>query len=898
MRNSQIVSCVVMFLFLFQTNAQTIKIKGIVKDSIGNGLEMANVIAINSATEEMAEYAITDSKGRYQLSLSANQVYELKVSYMGFNTASITIDLINIHDDLNQDITLKETNDLLDVVEISYEMPVTIKGDTIVYNADSFRNGTERKLGDVLEKLPGVEINDDGEIEIEGKVVTKVMVEGKDFFDGDSKIAIENIPADALDKIEVLRNYSEVGQMKGVTNNEDSIAINIRLKTGKDKFWFGEVTAGAGVENLYLVQPKIFYYSPKTSINVLTDFNNIGSVPFSNRDYYRFTGGLRSLSSRGGTSLNISDNTVGLSTTQNNRAYELSSQFGAANFSHNPNEKTTFSGFGIYSGTQTDMLESTIKNYEDTGDIEKIESGIRQDNKLGLLKLSTVYKPTTDFQLDYDIFFKKSEQEENSLQESELNSSDNGLISTDNSDDPFSFTQNLNIYKTFDSKNIMAVEAQYLYQQEFPVFNSLSEVLNVDSFLTPTLNTSQEYYDLTQDKTIKTSRFDGKVDYYFLLNDQSNLNVTVGTLLSKQKFNSGLFQTLDNGSEDVFEGDGYNNDVEFYFSDVYTALHYKFVRNKLTVEPGLKLHYYATKDTQLGNDNTTSQVRLLPDFYARYQFKKTESLRFSYTMTNQFTDIKQLSEGLLFNNYNNVYEGNRDLESAIYHNYSLSFFSFVMYNYTNINASINYTKQENTIKGNTEFDGIGQSGTSINSLFADETVSARFRYGRTFRKLKVNLRTSGNYSKNNNVRNGEWFVNDVLSYSYGGDIGTNFNKIPNITVGYTKSTNNYGDRIYHTDRPFVNIDAKFLKHFILTSDYDYYNYYDEANTISNKYAFLSSELSFRIDDSHWEYVISGTNLLNTKSLNRDAISVAANTVTSSSYFVQPRYIMFILKYNL
>ncbi|HAI42977.1 MAG TPA: hypothetical protein DCM40_35185, partial [Maribacter sp.] len=83
----------------------------------------------------------------------------------------------------------------------TYEMPVSVKGDTIVYDTDSFVSGTEKKLKDVLENLPGIEINDDGQIEVEGKTVSKVMVEGKDFFDGDSKLAVENIPANALSKV-------------------------------------------------------------------------------------------------------------------------------------------------------------------------------------------------------------------------------------------------------------------------------------------------------------------------------------------------------------------------------------------------------------------------------------------------------------------------------------------------------------------------------------------------------------------------------------------------------------------------------------------------------------------------------------------------------------------------
>src|SRR5690606_4638141 len=246
---------------------------------------------------------------------------------------------------------LQEDN-TLDEIQLTYEMPVTIKGDTLTYNADSFNKGTERKLEDVLKNLPGVEVNADGEIEIEGKKVGKVMVDGKNFFDGDSKLATKNIPASAIDKVQVLKNYAEVGQLSSVTNNMDNIAINIKLKEGKSNFWFGDITAGGGVsENnaLYLAQPKLFYYSPKYSVNIIGDLNNIGEVAFTRRDYFNFSGGFRAPSRNSGTSLNLGSNNLGFLLLQNNRAKDINTKFGAANFSYSPNKKLDLSGFAILS---------------------------------------------------------------------------------------------------------------------------------------------------------------------------------------------------------------------------------------------------------------------------------------------------------------------------------------------------------------------------------------------------------------------------------------------------------------------------------------------------------------------------------------------------------------------
>src|SRR5210317_2230793 len=297
-----------------------IKFDGIVKDSIGSPLELANVIAINQETSALESFAITDEKGYFSLKLSENSTYKFQVSYIGMNSLE---EIISTREtDVTRDFTLRPDK-ALDEIELTYEMPVTVKGDTIVYNADSFKNGSERKLEDVLEKLPGVEINEEGQVEVEGKVVNKLMVNGKDFFDGDTKIATKNIPSDAVDKIQVLRNYTEINQLRSVTNNQDNFALNIKLKEGKERFWFGNITAGGGKsdkDSHYIFQPKLFYYSPKLSLNFIGDLNNTGQVALTPRDLRSFGGGFgfRPPSRSSGTNINLGNNDLGFLTNQNN----------------------------------------------------------------------------------------------------------------------------------------------------------------------------------------------------------------------------------------------------------------------------------------------------------------------------------------------------------------------------------------------------------------------------------------------------------------------------------------------------------------------------------------------------------------------------------------------------
>ena len=875
--------------------AQTVKLEGIVKNEAGEPLEMANVIAFKKGTKFLQSYSITDTKGNYKLSLEENEAYTLKVSYIGFDTQDVEITTDNTTENLTKDIVLTESNEALNTVEITYEMPVKIVGDTIVYNSDSFTTGTEKKLEDVLKKLPGIEIDDNGEVEVEGKKVQKILVEGKAFFDGDSKLATQNIPASAIDKVQVLKNYNEVSGMRGVTNNEDNIALNIKLKKGKNKFWFGEVNAGIGTDEKYLAKPKLFYYSPEKSVNLLADFNNIGEAPFTMRDYFRFTGGLRGGMRGSGTSFNVSSGGLGFMTAQNNRAQEITSKFGALNFSLAPKKTLDFNGFAIVNDSETDMLTQSSTVYNKLNLTENSSNNATQGSKLGLLKFSTTYKPTTNVHIDYDIFGKISEQTEFQDVTSTSRSAD-----TYKEEKPVSLNQNFNLYYTINDKNIFAAEMQHLYQKDKPLYNSTA---TTQPFLVIPTSDAESIFDIIQNKKLTTNKFDAKFDYYYLLTPKSNINISLGTTFSNQNLNSHISQNLDNGTVLDFNDPVLNNNnVDYNFSDVFLGLHYKMVSGIFTFNPGVSLHQYTTKDTQLGIENKETTTKLLPDVYANLQLKSSESLRFNYSMSTQFTDIDNIAEGYFLNNYKSLTRGNKELESALYHKYSLSYFSFSMFSFTNINASINYTKKENSIKNNTELIGIDRISYPVNSNLADETLSAFFRYGKTYSKLKTNFSANISNATYNNIVNDELIKSESLSHNYQASIATKFKNAPNFEVGYQKSFSDYSRSNSETDRPFANIEISFLKNFILTADYSYYNYkstFENTNSeTKNNYSFLNANLYYQQKDSKWEFKVSASNLTDNTFMNTDSYNEISDSNSTSLYFIQPRLWMFSVKYNL
>ena len=898
---------ILMLLLVASQSFAQIKLEGVVKDSIGNPLELANVIAINQESKTLESYAITNDQGRFKLALGKNSTYKVQVSYIGMKTFEETISTKET--DIDKSFTLKADNSL-DEITLTYEMPVTISGDTIVYNADSFKNGSERKLEDVLKKLPGVEVNSDGEIEIEGKKVTKVMVDGKDFFDGDSKLATKNIPSNAVDKVQVLKNYAEVGQLSGVTNNQDNIAINIKLKEGKKNVWFGNITAGGGTADdkaLYLAQPKLFYYSPKYSINFIGDLNNIGEIAFTRRDYFNFTGGFRAPSSQSGTNISLGNNDLGFLSLQNNRAKDINTKFGAANFSYSPKKTLDISGFAIFSSSKTELQENSSVQYTDESlniPDEDTQSNAIQRSNLGMLKFSTKYKPNTNNQLDYDVLGRMSKES----QDQDYLSSVIGNINQFEESTPFSINQNLNYYYTLNEKNIFAFSAQHLIQDEDPFYNAfIEENTNYDDTGDALgLDDMQVGYDIAQNKRVKSNQVDAKLDYWNVLNQKSNINFTIGTIYSNQKFNSEIFQFLDNGS--TFNptptiNDGLDtNDTNYTFSDVYLGAHYQFKTGIFTFTPGVSAHAYSAKNTQFGLEYTDNFFRLLPDFNTRIQLKNSEQIIFNYRMQTQFTDVNQLARGLVLNNYNSIFSGNQELQSALSHNLNLSYFSFNMFNYTNVFANINYNKSIDNIRTASTFPpgSVVRVSSPFNSDFADENLSINGRFQRNFGKIRGTLNGNFNYSKFNQFINAQRSVNENYSQTYRAGISTNFKTAPNIDLGYRYviQDNDQGSSRtkFYTQAPSISFDAYILKMFTFKTEYSYNKFSNQDRTL-NSFEFWDASLSYRKDkDAKFEYEIKATNLLDTKSQNQSTNSNIS--VSATEYYIQPRFLTFRLRYEL
>jgi len=186
------------------------------------------------------------------------------------------------------------------------------------------------------------------------------------------------------------------------------------------------------------------------------------------------------------------------------------------------------------------------------------------------------------------------------------------------------------------------------------------------------------------------------------------------------------------------------------------------------------------------------------------------------------------------------------LESALAHNVNLNYFNFNLFNYTRIFARLNYNKKIEAVKGLTEFDGVDQTSTSINSVFPDETISANLNYQRSYRKVKVSLGANLGYSVSNNLYFSTTEAENVnresnsFTQSYRTRFSSNFKNAPNFDIGYNVNINNYSqgadENILTRHSPFFNFDTFITKELVFTTQYTYNNYRNQDETLNN-YSF-------------------------------------------------------------
>lgn len=302
-KNSIILCLFFIILCGSKTYAEQYTLKGRVSDSLQDGLVAASVSLLDPKDSTLVVFNITNEQGLFNLSGIKSGNYLLQVALMGYYTH---YQEVNVAEQTGKELGTivlanNELGNTLDEVIVSGEkVPIRLRGDTLEYNAGSFKVKPDAVVEDLLKKMPGVEVDRNGNIKSMGKNVRKILVDGKEFFGDDPKVATKNLPADAVDKVQAFEKKSDASLFSGIDDGEREQTLNLVLKEGKKSGYFGEAKAGAGAQEQYETSLKAFKFRQKSQLAAMGMLNNINKFGFSLEDYFNFNGGLKSLAGNGG----------------------------------------------------------------------------------------------------------------------------------------------------------------------------------------------------------------------------------------------------------------------------------------------------------------------------------------------------------------------------------------------------------------------------------------------------------------------------------------------------------------------------------------------------------------------------------------------------------------------
>ncbi len=243
----------------------------------------------NNADSTFVAAVSAGNDGSFRLGGVARGKYIVSFTFLGYETVTRNVEMAGKNVNLGE-IAMTESSILLqETTVVGVKTEIVVKEDTIEYNADSYRTQPNAVVEDLLKRLPGVEVDSEGKITANGKEITKILVDGEEFFSDDPKVATKNLPVNMVDKLQVIDRKSDLARLTGVDDGEDETVINLTVKKGMKNGWFGNVTGGYGTDDRYSGNFMVNYFRDKNQFSILGSANNTNEMGFTDRGASRFT---------------------------------------------------------------------------------------------------------------------------------------------------------------------------------------------------------------------------------------------------------------------------------------------------------------------------------------------------------------------------------------------------------------------------------------------------------------------------------------------------------------------------------------------------------------------------------------------------------------------------------
>lgn len=690
----------------------------------GGSLEGVSVRLMAAKDSAYINGAQTNENGAFVISKIPNGQYILQVSFMGYITQTVNVAVAGKNVTLKAFHLSEDEKMLKEVVVRGTAAQMTVKGDTLEYNAAAFKTNENAVVEDLLKKLPGVEITTDGKITVNGQEITNIRVDGKKFFEGDIEMATKNIPADAIDKIQVLDQKSEMAQLTGFEDNDTERIINLTFKKNRKQGQFGNVTAGAGAD----VNDGELRY----------DLN--GFLNFINGDYQQTV-------TAGGNNVNTSRSSRGRGGFNMNTGITENQNLGY-NLSGIVNPKLDIGGDVSGSHTRnTQNNETNRTTYLDSTTYFNYSKSLNINNMWRTnVRLEADWKPdsanTVIFRPDfnYSKTFTNNRNDFYYLTENDTTSQGNTINNGENT------TYGVNLVTTFNHKFVKKGRA-FTARLTFGATQTDRQNTNIQTNnILPDNNVNQRIFNSSA-----RQNFGLRLSWVEPLWSVSNLLEIVADINGNfNQTNKNQYQ-LDslNNTYSIIDTLYSNNFHTNFFSQGY-ELNYRFTQKLYNFTAGIIIQPSQTYSFG-SREFTNSVVNFAPNLSFQYNFDKRNFIRFNYRGRTQQPTIDQMQPVKDNSDLMSMTIGNPDLNPAFSHNMRLMYSAFNQKTFSSFSTMLFANITQNALLNNTIYDTTGKrysqtiNGTKVLPFSGGANVN--FNTPLVKKLLQFNTNTNFNFNK-------------------------------------------------------------------------------------------------------------------------------------------------------
>jgi hypothetical protein len=910
------ISC--LLLISYVGFAQNLTIQGSLKDSIANrALNSATVSLVYAKDSSLVSFSRTNEEGFFNFKNVAAGSYLISVSYVGYIPKWVPV-ITGTEKTVEMGVIyMNDVNSMSTVTVTARRPPVVINGDSVEFNSENFKTAPNAVVEDLLKKMPGMEVDNAGGITVNGKKVTKVFVNGKEFFTGDPMMATKNLPADAVDKIQVYDRKSDQAMFTGIDDGSEETAINLKLKKDRNKSTFGKLNGGAGTPSVFDAQGNVNVINNDEQFSAIGGANNTNRQNFSSRNIVNFSGGGGGRpGAGGGVTINFSGSGGSGETDANAQGIAETYSIGG-NYSNLFNSKK----IEFNANTAISDLERNNNSFSKTQNLTPGNAFNRESKSNSIAgNKKQNFVSTIDYKVSDNFSFRFTpslglQQNTNYSEDSTKTFLTNGNLLNSNTTIASSASDAVNAASTLLLRKKFAKKGRTLSSTITQSFNRSNSTGNQFTEQLSYLNnklTNDSILDQRNTRTGENSSYSANLIYTEPLGKKSLL-----------EFNTYLSKSIGSSSRRIFDR---NNVTDAYdllntrltneFNSEYTysggGMSYRSNQKKYNFSTGFSLQK-AVLDGENISPITSEKTKfsqsfqdILPNATFRYNFSQTKNLNIDYrTSTNQ-PSITQLQPVLDQSNINRQSIGNPDLKRSYVHNLNIRFFSSKILAGKNFFSTLNASTTNNSIVNK---DSVRPNRTilstpvNVNGVYR---INGSMNYGFGIKKLNSRLSFGLNAGLNNNISYANGLLNTIVTKSTGPSMSYTYivDDVIDINLTARYSFSNTSNKVNPTlntnflTKVFGADMTNYLPwNIVLNQSFNYAINTGRAVGFNTSIPIWNASFSkFFMKNKRAEIKMSAFDLLNKNiGINRN---VSQNQIVDRSYNVISQYFLLTFTYSL